>query len=90
METPPGWKDLDDGFPLPRAFAFFDLLITFYFQFMGLKETIKSCKTLFLVLTMMIVCWTPYTVVILMDFKDVLSMEVEVKRLSFRYEKLLN
>ena len=47
-----------------------------FLQKLGIKEAIKSCRTLFIVLIMMIICWTPYTVVILIDFKDLQSMEV--------------
>ena len=45
-------------------------------QKLGMNDAIKSCRTLFIVLIMMIICWTPYTVVILIDFKDLQSMEV--------------
>ncbi len=40
------------------------------------REAVRSSRTLCLVLLMMILCWTPYTIVILIDFGDTLSMKV--------------
>lgn len=43
-----------------------------------LKETIKSARSLFIVVIAFLICWTPYVVVILIDLKDRLSLHTHL------------
>ncbi|XP_046363962.1 melatonin receptor type 1B-A-like [Haliotis rufescens] len=42
------------------------------------KETLRTSRTLFVVFSVFVVCWTPYAIVIALDVKDKMSMEVHL------------
>ncbi|XP_033756111.1 melatonin receptor type 1B-like isoform X2 [Pecten maximus] len=42
------------------------------------NETVRTSKTLFIIFTLFMMCWTPYAVVIAIDIGDRLSMEVHL------------
>ncbi|KAL3882899.1 hypothetical protein ACJMK2_029201 [Sinanodonta woodiana] len=44
----------------------------------ALRESISTAKTLVGIFCLFLICWTPYAIVIVIDFKDVLSQEVHL------------
>ncbi|XP_021350652.1 melatonin receptor type 1C-like [Mizuhopecten yessoensis] len=54
--------DSDDHYPSMKAW----------------NETIRTSKTLFIIFTMFMMCWTPYAIIIAIDVEDRLSMEVHL------------
>ena len=54
-------------------------MLSFFFRMQhALRETVAASKTLFCVFVVFIVCWTPYAIIIVIDFTDRFSLETHL------------